>query len=435
MQSMPSEPELRQIEFPQRRIVFSQPGIAHCLLWSAFTLAIALSACSSSSDDDDQPIDDGTNGQVVGALPSQPQALKGVAYTDSQTEIFWAAATDPDGIVIGYDVRRNNELLVSELDARSYFDSMVTSETEYLYQIIAVDNDGNRSVPAEFTLRTPALVPVLNQENLIEVISYVFSIYAGSTYNPAVLSIDELAGLEPISSTQSDPANSSATITDYTCVNGGNVTLTTWIECSGACSNRLAVYDACELDALVWDGERDYRVEPYGRITWEFRDFSTTDAEGRHTEIGGTMNRNYSTCKGDGFNTWQAGLVHYEAGRFEGATIMSDVDTLFAYGNECRTEDRANLSGGFSVQAPETGNRPLTVTVTVPFRNEANQSRAFPIGRMLITAEDGTTLLLDADNDDPSSISITLANGDTVLQTTDESWDLWLDTLTFEETN
>ncbi len=147
------------------------------------------------------------------------------------------------------------------------------------------------------------------------------------------------------------------------------------------------------------------------------------------------MNRSYSTCKGDSFDTWRAGLAHYEAGRFEGATIMSDVDTLFAYGNECQTQDRAELSGGFSVQAPETGNKLLTVTVTVPFRNEASQSRTFPIGRMLITAGDSTTLLLDADNGDPASLSVRLANGDTVLQTTNESWDLWLDVLTFDETN
>ena len=30
---------------------------------------------------------------------------------------------------------------------------------------------------------------------------------------------------------------------------------------------------------------------------------------------------------------------------------------------------------------------------------------------------------------------VTLANGDSVLQTTNESWDLWLDILTFDETN
>ncbi len=110
MQSIQSHPQLRRI---------APPYTARHVFWIALVSVLAVSACSSNdSDDDDQPPDDGTNGQVIGSPPDQPQALEGVAYTDSQTEIFWGAATDSDGTVIGYDVRRNEDLLVSELDAQ-----------------------------------------------------------------------------------------------------------------------------------------------------------------------------------------------------------------------------------------------------------------------------------------------------------------------------
>ena len=92
--------------------------------------------------------------------PSIPPNARATVYSARQAELFWDASSS-NGFVIGYDILRNGELIVERLDGRSFFESSLTSGTTYSYDIIAVDEDGDRSAAATVQLITPgASMPV-----------------------------------------------------------------------------------------------------------------------------------------------------------------------------------------------------------------------------------------------------------------------------------
>jgi hypothetical protein len=91
--------------------------------------------------------------------PTPVPALNISVYSGFDLELFWSAASD-DVVVVGYDIYRNGELQVAMLDALSYYDSSVEPESEYVYTLYAVDNDGFRSTPMSVTVDTPPDVPV-----------------------------------------------------------------------------------------------------------------------------------------------------------------------------------------------------------------------------------------------------------------------------------
>lgn len=101
--------------------------------------------------------------EVAGA-PDAPSEVISIQYSGYDLELFWPRATDPDGVVVGYDVYRDDEEQASRLDALSYYDGSVQPETEYTYDVYAIDNLGNRSRAATLVVTTPVDEPVNGAE-------------------------------------------------------------------------------------------------------------------------------------------------------------------------------------------------------------------------------------------------------------------------------
>ena len=92
----------------------------------------------------DDPGGPGEGDPADGAVaPSVPGNLRGVAYSGTAAEIFWDRSRD-DGRVIGYEVFRGSEPL-GITDGNSRFDEGLTPGLTYTYQVVAIDDDGNRS--------------------------------------------------------------------------------------------------------------------------------------------------------------------------------------------------------------------------------------------------------------------------------------------------
>ncbi len=63
-------------------------------------------------------------------------------------------ASIDDGWVMGYDIFRDGVLIQEQLDANHFFDGTLEPSSTYNYQVVAVDDKGNRSQPSETTLTT-----------------------------------------------------------------------------------------------------------------------------------------------------------------------------------------------------------------------------------------------------------------------------------------
>ncbi len=84
---------------------------------------------------------------------STVSGLNGVAYSSSALEIFWQAATSTSSYVTGYEIRRNGSVLETR-EGLSFFDQNLEPDTDYTYEIRAVDADGNVGRPSAVAVRT-----------------------------------------------------------------------------------------------------------------------------------------------------------------------------------------------------------------------------------------------------------------------------------------
>jgi len=86
---------------------------------------------------------------VLAAAPTSPGPLQHAVYSSTAAEIFWNRSTD-DGRVVSYEVKQNGQV-VGAFDALSYFTVDLQDGNAYEFAVTAIDNDGDRSVPATVT--------------------------------------------------------------------------------------------------------------------------------------------------------------------------------------------------------------------------------------------------------------------------------------------
>lgn len=76
--------------------------------------------------------------------PSTPAGLSASAASSSQINLSWAASTDAEGAVAGYQIFRDGGQIATT-DATSYADGNLSASTDYSYAVAAFDAAGNRS--------------------------------------------------------------------------------------------------------------------------------------------------------------------------------------------------------------------------------------------------------------------------------------------------
>jgi len=71
-------------------------------------------------------------------------------YSNSAVEISWVRT--PNTFTAFYELKRNGELIDSQLDALSYYDNTAFSDQDWTYELVAIDREGNRSDIASITI-------------------------------------------------------------------------------------------------------------------------------------------------------------------------------------------------------------------------------------------------------------------------------------------
>ncbi len=73
--------------------------------------------------------------------PSAVADLSGSVYSSTALELFWQPAVSSDSVVVGYEVRRNGDLVAS-IDGLSFFEEGLRPGVEYTYNVRAIDANG-----------------------------------------------------------------------------------------------------------------------------------------------------------------------------------------------------------------------------------------------------------------------------------------------------
>jgi len=114
--------------------------------WANPVAGVMVTMINDDSDNDDSDNDD-TNG------PSAVSELTGTVYSNTALEIFWEPAVSENATVVNYEIMRNGEL-VETRDGRSYYEKGLEPDTEYTYEVRAVDSNGNTGEYQSVNLRT-----------------------------------------------------------------------------------------------------------------------------------------------------------------------------------------------------------------------------------------------------------------------------------------
>ena len=388
-------------------------GLLVWLLTILLTCLTVISACSSSSGD-----------KAPGAIPTAPTNL---TYTvqSHEAKLFWTASTD-DGLVIGYDIFRDGVLIKELLEANSFSDTMLEPATIYQYSVIAVDDDGNDSMPSNVevtTLDGAPLSPVINRTNHVELLRHVFDIYTGNAY------IAEIATLPD----WSDPSyagfpTTESIETNITCLNGGTARFTPFVRESDHGSDFWEFeFDDCQDDAVVLDGQlhREFRSSSGGWGKSVASSGLSINGQSQQLQYSGTVDEGVSFTL-----RRSASDVNYYV--FDGISsfALSSANTGFI--NYPAVGGPFMISGAFTVRSDTTDNRPLHAEVLQeidvwPLSSEWSNS-----GVLELTGDDGSKLVLNADNGDFQSVAIEISNGDGDKKTFTQPWSLWAEDLRIE---
>ncbi|MGD0336882.1 MAG: Ig-like domain-containing protein [Candidatus Omnitrophota bacterium] len=106
--------------------------------------------------------------------PATPQGLTATAISQSQVNLSWIVANDPDvGDTVSYNIYRNGSsvpLNASLLMGTTYSDTGLSTGTTYSYQVGAVDNHGaassKSSIVSATTLAQPNNPPIANNQSV-----------------------------------------------------------------------------------------------------------------------------------------------------------------------------------------------------------------------------------------------------------------------------
>jgi len=82
-------------------------------------------------------------GAASAAVPTAPTELRIDVYSNSTLEIFWNRSDD-DSQVVGYELIRNGQSIWLG-DVTSYLDSNISANSTYSYNLVAIDDEQNRS--------------------------------------------------------------------------------------------------------------------------------------------------------------------------------------------------------------------------------------------------------------------------------------------------
>jgi len=380
--------------------------------------------------------------------PSIPGNLSAQVYSSTAAELFWDRATD-DVLVSGYDVYRNDEKIVTNRDATSFFDDTLQPGQRYDYSVVAVDNDGNRSEFTNVTVNTPgnpADGSIINKQNHVELISKIFGIYVGDGYTDP---------LEQISEFFIEGRNEDFSFIDvYTCESGQ------YEQELDPTSTNAGVFFTFDFDECVFDNElhNGYVSGQDGARGLSFSTdqfFTQPTGSDKYALYSGSFQIwNTQTGFFDQIHSFDTSDVSLGLATDEFDLTLQDMNTSFAYGSSNRDLDEAWLRGGFIANLDHFDGQSIVASTPVEFSYKLNfrgdgqeieglppiedpvtavfrNNWVFTTGQLQLLGEDGSTLLLDANNGDRHTVTVAITN-DQGTETFTQPWSLWQDDLRFD---
>jgi len=379
---------------------------------------------------------------VAGALAA-PTGLRATAYSKTAGEVFWVR---PSTAGLRYEVRRDG-LLVKTTDGVSYYDNALVAGRNHVYGVVAIDGSGKRSPATTVTLTAQGSTPVagaptgptapttppanarqaITTANATQVLGAVFAAYSAKSFAEPLLRLpfpntDAPSAYGPGLRLPADyyafrqgPAN-------FVCDNGGTLRA----EYRGSQPSQIDVrFGDCQLGTTLVNGtitglDGASRATLRDSVAQNLRIERANDTivfNGKITERGAEFSPDTVTLNGDlDYPTADGGVL-----------AIRQAATSFSCGQGDRFAFNSSLGGSLTLRSAATGNTALTASTTAPLEfvglgigdagfqdqdySPSTNGFAYTRGRLMVTAADGSQLLLNAANGDPSTYDVTVKSG------------------------
>ena len=361
--------------------------------------------------------------------PVAPQNARIIVYSATAAELFWDRAPDSEQVSRTRVLRDGVEVGVTE--GISFFDNTRAPGTRHQYELIAVNTAGvesSASVVGTSDGPDTGTVATINVDNHVELLSAIFDLFTGNSYR------DEVLMLPGYSDTTVDAENVSPFSVEESivCSNGGTATFTPGGP-SGFNVRTTSLtfqFDNCQDGATLLEGELIQTRRQDGLVKIESTGF-TAISQSEQIQYSGSAE---SLLRGP-FKNWSTDDVNYRVTKpsttFELNGSTDFRDGLFS----------AAMTGSYTIRSAPTGSELLQVRIIDDFIFDVlpgtpgfsfDDNLSFMTGTLEVVAEDGSQLILSAENGDLRTVSINISNnGDSESLT--QPWSLWLNNLRLPE--
>ena len=286
------------------------------------------------------------------------------------------------------------------------------------------DDDTGASAPGDAAADG---MPTITADNYEEIVAFAFRVYNGNAFAPDVFALPGYRDgvIDRAASPDSVPLS-------VVCENGGTLeAVPDFIDGARVSSWSWDLdFEECQQGSLVVDG--DLRRGYVDRFSVGSVDGLVLTTPDRTVSFQGGLTRsNGNTYGGEGENTLVAGVDTFV--REQGEDVLR-IANMRSRAGVTGSGAIAIVNGGFEVSAPESGGRTLTVEAVEELRYSVYDStEADPVGgyagryqtgRLEISAEDGSRLVLEPLEGDETQASVTVS-GAGVSETFVEPWSIW----------
>ncbi len=323
-----------------------------------------------------------------------------VLYSANAGELFWDRPPAIAG-VIDTAVERNGVMLGSTTGT-SFFDDTRDPGQVYTYELIAFSMDGLELGQAmvsdpEGGLDGPNnpiptfLSPIIRQDNFHELLTLVVSVFSGNAYGPTVIALPNYSDSAFAFGSRID-----SVAANLSCTNGGTVDIVPFqFGVREVTTGWDFLFDNClDGDTLI-SGDLKRRIVSTVSVQSSGLTIDTPD---RQVEYSGAIERKFTASRDGGpsrsFRADEVNLLLAEDNRvFELINATTSLETALPFS--------ATMNGSFRFRSALAQKRVLSVEVTEPFDFSWGPDREyrypnFQSGKLVISAEDGSSITIDA---------------------------------------
>lgn len=298
------------------------------------------------------------------------------------------------------------------------------------------DSEIHSAVTIEITATRDDNSTIINLFTADAVLTLVFEIMSGQYYDDRYFSLPTLlTDLSPDTTEYILQLDQDYyVIEQYTCANSGTAYLGQRYENDGEFVDHQLNLVACNQRNVLYEGTADLLDMDFGEQRYDYHQLSITDSNSVHTVLTGNIER-HVTEQPEPARWLRVEDLSLERRMIDGSVLnLSDASHELRHGTFCpkfaNCTQFAAMSGSFALRLSQYGDSNFSITTPMPFLNGGSSQRQFLTGELAITADDGSGIVVQADNGAPDSFTVTLLTEGVTGESYEHLWTTFATQLT-----